>query len=144
MKIKISRKHKFKSIQSSLDIFTILIEYYRSLDKYERFKEHFLVVALKVDLTINFIDVISIGNLKGTVVGIQEVFRRAIVEGGTDKIILAHNHPSQNKKPSEADIKLTEKLVEAGKILDIHIIDHLIITTKRSYYSMADKGHINT
>lgn len=140
MKIKLTRKQKLTPIRKSLDIAVILIEYYRSLDKYERVKEHFIVVALKTDLTINFIDVVSIGSLTGTVVGVQETFRRAIVEGGTASLIIAHQHPSQNKKPSKSDLKLTAKLVEVGKILDIPIIDHLIITTKKSFYSMSDEG----
>ena len=60
----------------------------------------------------------------------------AIIEGGTAKIILAHNHPSQNKKPSNTDIKLTNRLVEAGRVLDIPIIDHLIVTTNKGYCSV--------
>ena len=140
MKIKLSRKQKSTAIKQSSDIAVILTEYYKSLDKFERFKEHFLVVALKTDLTINFIDVVSIGSLSGTVVGVQETFRRAIIEGATARIILCHNHPSNNKKPSKTDIKLTNRLVKAGEVLEIPIIDHLIITTGKGYCSMADEG----
>jgi len=142
MKIKLTRKQRLTPIRRSNDIAPILTEYYKRLDKYEKYKEHFLVVSLKIDLTINWIDIVSIGSLIGTVVGVQETFRRAIIEGGTAKLILAHNHPSKNIKPSETDIKLTHKLVKAGKLLDIPIIDHLIVTTNKSYCSMADDGLI--
>ena len=54
-------------------------------------------------------------------------------------IVLAHNHPSGNLKPSQADILLTNKLKEAGKYLDIDVIDHIILT-EEAYYSFADEG----
>jgi DNA repair protein RadC len=54
-------------------------------------------------------------------------------------IILCHNHPSGNHKPSEADITITRKLKEAGKLLEIKVLDHLIITLE-GYYSFADEG----
>jgi len=54
-------------------------------------------------------------------------------------IILAHNHPSGKLKPSDADIQITKKIKEAGKVMDIQLLDHLIIT-EYSYYSFADEG----
>ena len=56
---------------------------------------------------------------------------------------LAHNHPSGNAKPSDEDIKLTEKLTKAGSLLDIQVIDHIIVT-ENAYYSFADNGMIKT
>jgi DNA repair protein RadC len=54
-------------------------------------------------------------------------------------IVLAHNHPSGNLKPSEADLSITDKLVKAGNLLDISILDHIIVTTQ-DYYSFSDNG----
>ena len=68
----------------------------------------------------------------------REVFRPAIV-GGATAIICAHNHPSGNLKPSEADRQLTNKLTQAGKSLDISVLDHLIIIADE-YFSFADEG----
>lgn len=81
---------------------------------------------------------ISIGGVAGTVVDAKVIFRRAI-EGLACSIILAHNHPSGNLNPSQADLSLTRKLVQAGETLDVAVLDHLIITGQ-GYYSLADEG----
>ena len=68
------------------------------------------------------------------------VFRKAIEELASS-IILCHNHPSGNLQPSQSDIDLTKKLADAGKTLDIMVLDHLIITDE-GYYSFADEGQL--
>lgn len=81
---------------------------------------------------------ISIGGITGTLVDTRLVFKKAI-EAGAVAMILSHNHPSGNLKPSMQDKSLTVKIVEAGKLLDIKVLDHLIIT-QQGYYSFADEG----
>jgi DNA repair protein RadC len=81
---------------------------------------------------------ISAGGVSGTVVDAKIVFKFALEEVASS-IILCHNHPSGNTQPSEADIKLTKKLKEAGTFLEINVLDHIIITEKE-YYSFADEG----
>ncbi|MEP7264705.1 MAG: DNA repair protein RadC [Bacteroidota bacterium] len=81
---------------------------------------------------------ISKGGISGTVVDPRLIFKEAI-EHGASGIILSHNHPSGNTKPSEADIQLTKKLRDAGKNLDIDILDHIIIAGN-SFFSFADEG----
>lgn len=83
---------------------------------------------------------ISKGGQSGTVADPKIIFKTAL-EHQAAYIILAHNHPSGNLKPSNEDIKLTKKLVEAGKLLDLLIVDHLILTD-HSYYSFCDEGLI--
>ncbi len=83
---------------------------------------------------------ISSGGTAGTVVDAGIVFRKAILAGAS-ALILAHNHPSGNLTPSDADIRLTRKLVEAGRLLDMPVLDHLIIAAHR-YYSFADEGRM--
>lgn len=83
---------------------------------------------------------ISLGGVAGTVVDAKVVFRKAI-EGLASSIILCHNHPSGNLRPSQADIDLTKKLVQAGKTLDVVVLDHLIVTDE-GYYSFADEGKL--
>lgn len=83
---------------------------------------------------------ISIGGITGTLVDTRLVFKKAI-EAGAVAMLLAHNHPSGNLKPSMQDKALTMKLVEAGKLLDIKVLDHLIIT-QQGFYSFADEGLI--
>lgn len=83
---------------------------------------------------------VSKGGVTGTVVDPKLIFKKA-VECIASGIILCHNHPSGNKHPSDADISLTKKLRDAGLLLDIHVLDHLIIAGE-SYYSFADEGRL--
>lgn len=81
---------------------------------------------------------ISIGGVSGTVADPKIIFRKAI-ELLACSVILAHNHPSGNITPSKADIELTRKMKEAGKLMEIEVIDHIIVSD-HGYYSFADEG----
>jgi DNA repair protein RadC len=81
---------------------------------------------------------ISSGGTASTVVDAKVIFTKALLSGA-HSIILAHNHPSGNLQASEDDIKVTKQLVNAGRVLDIRVLDHLILTDK-GYTSMADEG----
>jgi DNA repair protein RadC len=83
---------------------------------------------------------ISEGGVSGTVADPKIIFKLAVEELASG-IIVAHNHPSGNPKPSESDITLTKKIKEAGKLLDISLLDHLIIARDK-YFSFADEGLI--
>lgn len=81
---------------------------------------------------------ISQGGVAGTVADPKIIFKIAVEELASG-IILAHNHPSGNLNPSQADVDLTKKLKEAGRLLDIQVLDHIIIAGK-NYYSFADES----
>lgn len=81
---------------------------------------------------------VSIGGVASTVVDPKVIFSVAL-KCNASGIILSHNHPSGNLNPSDADLNLTKKLNSGGKLLEINILDHLILTTDR-YYSFADEG----
>ena len=83
---------------------------------------------------------ISDGGIAGTVCDPKVVFTTAL-NGTASSIILAHNHPSGNLKPSRADEEITNKIKEGCKLLDMTLMDHIIITDD-GYYSFADEGHI--
>ena len=83
---------------------------------------------------------LSEGGTSGTVVDLKILFQSAILANASS-IIISHNHPSGQLKPSQADIDITKKIVEAGKLFDIMCLDHLILTTEGSY-SFADEGLI--
>jgi DNA repair protein RadC len=81
---------------------------------------------------------LSHGGISGTVTDVRLVMKRA-VECLASGIIVCHNHPSGNTNPSESDNKITRKIREAGNLMDIQLLDHLIVTEK-DYYSYADNG----
>jgi len=102
------------------------------------FLEEFKVILLNRSNHVLGIVDISMGGVSGTYVDPKVVFAVAL-KGNASGIILTHNHPSGSVRPSEADIKLTKRLVECGKLLDINVWDHIILSEK-SYYSFADDG----
>ena len=81
---------------------------------------------------------LSIGGISGTVVDIKLVLKKAL-DAQASGFIAIHNHPSGNLEPSRADIELTEKLKQGGRILDLPMLDHLIVS-ERGYFSFADEG----
>ncbi len=92
----------------------------------DELKEKFILVCLNSANKIIKYEIISVGNLNSSVVHPREIFKSAI-ENSSASVILLHNHPSGNPEPSREDIAITKKIVEAGKILDIPVFDHLII-----------------
>ncbi|KYG76751.1 RadC family protein [Roseivirga echinicomitans] len=119
-----------------------------SKDAYELMKpeltdqpvEQFWVIMLKRNNEVIQKRVISLGGVSGTVADPKVIFKKAL-EDLASGIILVHNHPSGNLKPSQADIKLTEKLKNAGELLEIPVLDHIIFTDD-GYYSFADESLI--
>lgn len=83
---------------------------------------------------------VSKGGVSGTVVDPKMVYRSAM-EYAASALVFCHNHPSGNLSPSEADLQLTRKLVEAGKLFDIQVLDHVIVAAD-NYYSFADEGRL--
>jgi DNA repair protein RadC len=103
-------------------------------------KEHFIIMSFDTRNRVLGIDNISIGTLTASMVHPRETFEAAIKRHAA-QIIAAHNHPSGDCHPSEEDIKITKRLIEAGKIMGIEVIDHLIITPD-NYYSFKEKEMI--
>jgi len=101
-------------------------------------REVFIVVCMNAQNGINAINVVSIGSLTASIVSAREVFKLAVVSNSA-AIALMHNHPSGNVKPSKEDIEITKQLIEAGKLLDIDVVDHIIVS-EGNHYSFLDKG----
>ena len=102
--------------------------------------EEFMVLCLNRANRVLGWAKVSQGGLSGTVADPKVIFQVAI-KSNACSIILAHNHPSGNLNPSEADIQLTRKLKEAGVMLDLPVLDHLIVSSE-GFYSFADEGLI--
>lgn len=106
-------------------------------DKIDQDKEHFYVFHLDSRNTIKLVELVSIGTLNSSLVHPREVFTRAVGER-TASIIIAHNHPSGEQEPSVDDIAVTQKIAEAGRILDIELLDHIIFS-KESHTSLKER-----
>ena len=132
-KVKPSQRPK---ISSSKDAYEVLFDNWDE-DKLE-FVEQFKVLLLNRANKVLGIYEVSTGGVSGTVADPKLVFAAAI-KANASAMILAHNHPSGQVKPSLADINLTKKIAEGGKLLEIPVLDHIIVTGEGSY-SFADEG----
>ena len=103
-------------------------------------KEYFIALYLNARNQLIHRDTVSVGTLTASLVHPREVMQPAISHFASS-VIVAHNHPSNSLEPSKEDIVLTENLVRAGKILDIALLDHVIVT-ERDYFSFKQKGMI--
>lgn len=120
-------------ITSSLEVFELL-----KPDLMDISHEEFWVLLLNRANRVIKKQLISQGGVAGTVADPKIIFKMALEELASG-IILAHNHPSGNLTPSQADIELTKKLKEAGKLLEVQVLDHVIIANQK-YFSFADEG----
>jgi DNA repair protein RadC len=130
---KLSEMPEVPQIKCSKDVFDLLSPILSDL-AHEEFWILFLNRSNKV---INRMK-LSQGGISGTVTDVRLVMKKA-VEYLASGIIVCHNHPSGNLNPSESDTRITQKIKEAGNIMDIQLLDHLIVTEKE-YYSFADNG----
>ncbi|MEM8968225.1 MAG: DNA repair protein RadC [Bacteroidota bacterium] len=130
---KSSEPIKREKILSSEDAYRIMQPYL--LD--QPLEQFWIILLNRANMVINT-HCVSQGGVSGTVADPKTIFKEAL-EKLASSIVLVHNHPSGNLKPSEADIHLTRKLKEAGKHLDLPVLDHIIFTDQ-SYLSFADEG----
>jgi DNA repair protein RadC len=124
---------KRDKITSSLEVYNLIKPHLIDLPH----EEFWLLMLNRANLLVKK-ELISKGGIAGTVVDAKIVFKTA-VNNYASSIIVCHNHPSGNTQPSDADIRLTNSLKEAGKIMEIPLLDHLIVTDS-SYYSFGDEG----
>jgi DNA repair protein RadC len=141
--IKISYKSKVKpserkQILSSKDSYEILKNLFDE-DTIEHHEEMILLCLNRANRLLGWVK-ISSGGITGTVCDPRVIFQIAISTNSTN-IIIAHNHPGGNTKPSQEDINLTKRISHGGLILEIRLLDHIIISSE-SYFSFADEGMI--
>ena len=124
-----------KEVKDSKDTFERFLPYIDDMKQ-----EHFLVMYLNQSNHVIDVKCISNGGTTNVIADPKIIFKNALNLGATC-LVLGHNHPSGNPRPSEDDRLLTKKLVAAGKLLDIAVIDHVIIGNER-YYSFRDHGEM--
>ena len=121
-------------IRSPQDVAAILSEYLKETDR-----EHFVLLLLDTKNSVIGITTVSIGILDSALVHPREVYKPAILANAAC-IILAHNHPSGDPTPSAEDRRITQRLHEAGQILGIEVLDHIIVGEKNRFVSLKERG----
>lgn len=131
--VKPSDRAKITASRDAYEIFLSTWDHSR-LELVEQFK---VLLLNRANRVLGIFEV-STGGITGTVADPRLIFVTAI-KAAASGMIICHNHPSGNLAPSQADIELTRKIKEGGKLLEIQLLDHLILTTEK-YYSFADDG----
>jgi DNA repair protein RadC len=140
MNIKLTDKDKIR-INDADDLYGIMQRILLRENKIDREKEHFWIVGMNQASVILYIELVSMGSVKSTLVEPMNVFRVAILKGAS-RVIGIHNHPAGTMKPSDADKDITDRLIQVGKIINIKVEDHLIIspTTYMSFLNVGLNG----
>lgn len=125
------------AVRTSVDAAAVLRPYF---ERQIETRELFYLLMLDRGLRVRSVYHVSSGGVSGTVADPKMIFSAAL-KCLASVIIVAHNHPSGQLRPSEEDIRLTSKLIKGGQLLDILVYDHVILT-KDSYYSFADNGQM--
>jgi DNA repair protein RadC len=125
-----------RAVSSSEDAAAVVASYLKGADR-----EHCVVVLLDARNNVIGLNTVSIGTVSASLVHPREVFKPAILANAS-AVILAHNHPSGELDPSEHDVDLTKRLIEAGKLLGIELTDHLIIC-EGAHLSLRASGKVS-
>ncbi|SDZ00175.1 DNA repair protein RadC [Bacillus sp. 166amftsu] len=127
--------YKERRIKSPEDASVLLKQFLGEVDR-----EYFIVLCLDTKNQPTAINVCHIGSLNASIVHPREVLKPAIISNAAS-IIVAHNHPSNDPTPSREDIEVTKRLAEAGKIIGVELLDHVIVCSD-SFISLKEKGYI--
>lgn len=127
--------YKERNIRSPEDAYKLMKHFLGDLDR-----EAFIVINLDVKNSPVSINICHVGSLNASIVHPREVMKTAILSNAAS-IMVGHNHPSGNSSPSSEDIEVTKRLVEAGKIIGIELLDHIIVGDD-NFVSLKEKGYI--
>lgn len=141
MNIQLSDEDKIKVLNGD-DIYGIMQKILLRADRIDQDREHFWIVGLATNNRVLFIELISLGSVSATLAEPMDVFSLAL-QKRANSVILVHNHPNGELQPSEQDKDLTDNLIQAGRIVNTEVYDHLIITD-RSYLSFRETGLLST
>ncbi|BDS15489.1 JAB domain-containing protein [Aureispira anguillae] len=137
MNIELTEAEKIKILTSD-DIYGIMQKILLREQKIDQDREHFWIIGLASNLRLLFIELIGLGTVNQVLVNPMEVFSFALQKRAV-QIMLCHNHPSGELKPSDADKDTTDRMIQVGRIVNTPVLDHLIISDK-SYVSFGNMG----
>lgn len=132
------KRHEQQKILSSNDMYNVMQRIFLRESKIDRNREHLWTISLDAANTILNIELVSMGRINQVIVQPVEVFSVPLQKRAVS-VVLVHNHPSGQLKPSERDRDITDRLIQCGLMLNVPMLDHLIIT-ERSFYSFNDTG----
>jgi DNA repair protein RadC len=135
-KTKVNPKDRSR-ITSSKDAYILFFDNWNK-NTIEHIEEFKMLILNRSNAVLGILSV-SKGGISGTVTDVRIIFQAAL-KANASGIIICHNHPSGNTNPSESDRRITQKIKEAGNLMDIQLLDHLIILPIEGYYSFADDG----
>lgn len=130
-----SQRSSLKTIKKPADVKAILDVFLAGADR-----ENFVVIMLNTKNQVIGINTVAVGMLASCPVHPREVFKPIILANAAG-VILGHNHPSGDPTPSQNDLILTKQLKDAGELLGIPVIDHIIIGDEGRFYSFTEQGH---
>lgn len=107
---------------------------------HEQTEEYLYMICMDTKLNMISVFELSHGNVNSSIFSVREIFQKALLANAVS-IIVIHNHPSGDPEPSYEDIQVTKRLVEAGRIIGVQVLDHIIIG-RPGYYSLKEKGHV--
>lgn len=107
---------------------------------HEQTEEYLYIVCTNVKLDVVGVFELSHGNVNSSIVSVREMFQKALLANAVS-IIVMHNHPSGDPKPSIEDVKVTERMVKAGELLGVQVLDHIIVG-RPGYTSLKEKGYM--
>lgn len=136
-KVKPSERMRVSSSKDAADAFRAIQNFNNNLE----FKELFYCMYLNKANKVLSITKIAEGTTSACLVDSKMILQGAILQNASG-IILCHNHPSGNLRPSTQDLDITKKIKEGAKLFDVAVLDHVIITSEENYYSFADEGQI--
>lgn len=110
---------------------------------YKQSEEYVYLIALDAKSHIRGISEIAHGGVSAAYVDVRSVFQKALLLGAVN-VILVHNHPGKDPSPSREDVNLTKRLIDAGKILQVRFLDHIIVSGLKNYYSLRSDSDITT
>jgi DNA repair protein RadC len=143
MDARLSKDHRNKEIHRGGDLFPVMKNILMRESKIRRAIEHFWVASLDTKNRLLNVELVSLGSVNRVTAKPPEVFRIPIYKAAP-KVVLIHNHPSGDLgilTPNEADKNFTDHMMKAGKLLNIEVADHLVIT-ETDYYSFSERGYM--
>jgi DNA repair protein RadC len=138
MEVKLKKGQKKVSVNNPFSLYRIMREILKRENEIGQAQEHFWIVGLNNAKKILYIELVALGSANMAVIKPREAFRMAIYKLAVE-VILVHNHPSNEVEPSEQDQDTTDHFIQAGKFLNVEVIDHIILGDD-DYYSFVDDG----